>query len=223
MCEEDSSFRGGRKLAGLYETPKKNFMPRFGFAYRVTEKTVLRGGYGIFYGFLGPTARGCLSARIQQKHQSGSEHQQWLNVPGHPLESLPGRRTGASGIIPGDRDFLGQSITFFNQTPSTSYNQRWELGLQRELGAGFVVRAATLATGAPTSKTSNRDWSISEPKPECHTASVISAPVRSATTRPMLTYRQCSQPVFRHSAGHDDDWSVIQYRPRKASEAFPTI
>ena len=38
---------------GLYETPKKNFMPRFGFAYKLTEKTVVRGGYGIFFGFLG--------------------------------------------------------------------------------------------------------------------------------------------------------------------------
>ena len=26
-----------------------NFGPRFGFAYRLTEKTVLRGGYGIFF------------------------------------------------------------------------------------------------------------------------------------------------------------------------------
>ncbi|HEX5084860.1 MAG TPA: TonB-dependent receptor, partial [Blastocatellia bacterium] len=38
---------------GLYETPKKNFMPRFGFAYKIDEKTVMRGGYGIFFGFLG--------------------------------------------------------------------------------------------------------------------------------------------------------------------------
>ena len=28
----------------------KNFAPRFGFAYRATNKLVLRGGYGIFYG-----------------------------------------------------------------------------------------------------------------------------------------------------------------------------
>ncbi|MFN7925298.1 MAG: TonB-dependent receptor [Bryobacteraceae bacterium] len=30
-------------------TPMNNFGPRFGFAYKVTAKSVLRGGYGIFY------------------------------------------------------------------------------------------------------------------------------------------------------------------------------
>ena len=28
-------------------------MPRLGFAYKLNEKTVVRGGYGIFFGFLG--------------------------------------------------------------------------------------------------------------------------------------------------------------------------
>jgi hypothetical protein len=36
--------------AGLGHSQKTNFSPRFGFAYQVTRKLVLRGGYGIFYG-----------------------------------------------------------------------------------------------------------------------------------------------------------------------------
>ena len=39
--------------SGLYDTPKNNFMPRVGFAYKLDDKTVVRGGYGMFYGFLG--------------------------------------------------------------------------------------------------------------------------------------------------------------------------
>src|SRR5262249_13285501 len=34
---------------------------------------------------------------------------------------------------------LGNAISFFNQNPETPYNQRWELGVQRELPWGFVV------------------------------------------------------------------------------------
>ena len=36
--------------AGLINTQKTNFAPRFGIAYQLTPKLVLRGGYGIFYG-----------------------------------------------------------------------------------------------------------------------------------------------------------------------------
>jgi len=37
-------------LTGLGHSQLTNFSPRFGFAYRVTSKLVVRGGYGLFYG-----------------------------------------------------------------------------------------------------------------------------------------------------------------------------
>ena len=52
--------RGGLTFAGvngepsgLYDTPKSNFMPRLRWTYRVNDVTVLRAGYGMYYGFLG--------------------------------------------------------------------------------------------------------------------------------------------------------------------------
>jgi hypothetical protein len=36
--------------SGLSKVQKNNFAPRFGFAYQVTPKFVVRGGYGIFFG-----------------------------------------------------------------------------------------------------------------------------------------------------------------------------
>ena len=36
--------------SGLGVSQKRNFSPRFGFAYQLTPKLVVRGGYGIFYG-----------------------------------------------------------------------------------------------------------------------------------------------------------------------------
>ena len=36
-----------------YKTPKNSFLPRVGFAYQVNPKTVVRGGVGLFAGFLG--------------------------------------------------------------------------------------------------------------------------------------------------------------------------
>lgn len=36
--------------SGLSQVQKNNFAPRFGFAYQLTPKLVVRGGYGIYYG-----------------------------------------------------------------------------------------------------------------------------------------------------------------------------
>lgn len=49
--------RTGQKR--MYPTDYSDFGPRAGFAYRVTEKTVLRGGFGIFFQTLGNGGCGC--------------------------------------------------------------------------------------------------------------------------------------------------------------------
>jgi hypothetical protein len=46
ICVVDSSCRGSRNAVN---TDYRDFAPRFGLAYRLTNKTVVRGGYGIFY------------------------------------------------------------------------------------------------------------------------------------------------------------------------------
>ncbi len=43
----------------FYPTDFSNFGPRAGFAYKLTDKTVLRGGYGIYYQTLGNGGCGC--------------------------------------------------------------------------------------------------------------------------------------------------------------------
>ena len=49
--------RTGQKR--LYSTDFSNIGPRLGFAYRATERTVLRGGFGIYYQTLGNGGCGC--------------------------------------------------------------------------------------------------------------------------------------------------------------------
>jgi outer membrane receptor protein involved in Fe transport len=52
--------------ASLMQTDYKDFAPRFGFAYRPFGgiKTVVRGGYGIFYGGIGTTINMYTSAAV---------------------------------------------------------------------------------------------------------------------------------------------------------------
>jgi hypothetical protein len=146
--------RGGLTFAGvngepreLYATPKKNIMPRFGFAYKLTEKTVMRGGYGIFFGFLGQ--------RRGDVNQIGFSSTVPLNVSldngltfretlTNPFETYRNGLPASLGASEGIRTFLGQGISFFNPRPLSPYNQRWEISLQRELPGGWVAEAAYL-------------------------------------------------------------------------------
>src|SRR5262249_4700311 len=132
---------------GLYETPTNNIMPRFGLAYKLNEKTVIRAGYGIFFGFLGQR-RGDV---IQTGYSITTNLVPTVNGDGVTF-LFPNGQTALSNPFPniltppgssqGYQTNLGNAISFFNQHPQSPYNQRWELGVQRELPGGFTVDAS---------------------------------------------------------------------------------
>lgn len=153
------NVRGGLMFAGvngeprtLYETPSHNFMPRLGLAYQINDKTVLRAGYGIFFGFFGQ--------RFVDVVQSGFSTSTPLVVTldsgvtfietlSNPFQNGLATPQGASQGI---ETFLGRSLGggtggnprpgFFSPNPLQPYNQRWQLSLQRELPGGFVTEVA---------------------------------------------------------------------------------
>jgi hypothetical protein len=132
---------------GLYQTSKNNLMPRFGLAYKLNDKTVLRAGYGIFFGFLGQRRGDVNQAGFSQDTPLiptvNNDGVSFIFPNGQTIFSNPFPTIlEPAGSKNGSQTFLGQSITFFNQNPLTPYNQRWELGFQRELSGGWVAEAA---------------------------------------------------------------------------------
>jgi len=73
------NLRGVLTFAGVNGLPrtntvfdKNNFAPRFGFAYQVAPKTVMRGGSGIFYSSItgigsGPGSFGVRDFRLKRR------------------------------------------------------------------------------------------------------------------------------------------------------------
>jgi Carboxypeptidase regulatory-like domain len=126
---------------GLYSTPKDNIMPRLGFAYKMDERTVVRGGYGMYYGFLGQRRGDVVqigysaSTPMTVSTNNGLTFVETLSNPfqGGILEP----RGSADGIA----TFLGQNITYFDPNPKSPRNQRWQIGVQRELGGVWVGEA----------------------------------------------------------------------------------
>ncbi|HYP12773.1 MAG TPA: TonB-dependent receptor, partial [Bryobacteraceae bacterium] len=141
------NVRGGLTFAGvngepeaLYNSPKLNLMPRFGFAYQMTPRTVLRGGYGIYYGFLGQR-RGDV---IQNGFSRTTPFQFTTNGFLSPITTI-GDPVPGGQLLPivgagfGPLTNLGDNITFFNENPKPSYMQRWQFGIQRELPGNLLT------------------------------------------------------------------------------------
>jgi hypothetical protein len=140
-------LRGGLLFAGvngqgrgLYNAPKKNFMPRIGLAWNVTPKMVVRAGYGIFFGYLGLQAGDVVQSGFSQT----------TSVPGSLDNGLTFQISDLSnpftsglltpgGASAGLATYLGRDITFFNQNPNSPYSQRWQLSMQRELPARILL------------------------------------------------------------------------------------
>lgn len=140
------NLRGGLTFVGVgghsrqqWEPQRKNFAPRLGFAYQFAARTVLRGGFGIFFapttgvggdpgafgttGFLADTTFiGSLNG-VTPFHFLKDPYPEGINQP-----------TGSSlGLA----TQLGQTVQFVDRNVVTPYAEQWNLDLQRELPGGI--------------------------------------------------------------------------------------
>jgi hypothetical protein len=124
------------------DADSKQFGPRFGVAYRLTEKTVLRAGYGVYW----------LPADVAY---SASPHSDSINSTSTQfIGTLDGSRTPynrisnpfPSGILtpPGrapsyQSTLLGQSIGAWVPNVGYGYAQQWNFNVQRQLPDGTLI------------------------------------------------------------------------------------
>lgn len=124
----------GGNPRGLYQSDKNNFMPRFGLAWKITPKTVLRGGYGIFFSYLGVRSLDVIQTGFSQRTNviPSLDNGLTFRIPNLGNPFVDGI-LDPSGASKGLSTYLGLGINVFNPWPVTPYNQRWQLGIQREL------------------------------------------------------------------------------------------
>lgn len=136
------TFVGGSNGRGYFNGENGNFMPRVGFAYSMFPKTVIRGGYGLFYNTIGVNLTSALqtgfsqSTPIQASLDNGVTYVATLGNP-FPTGLIPA--AGASGGLTTN---LGQRLDFFQENRLQPYAQRWSMSLQQEVGMGFLMEAA---------------------------------------------------------------------------------
>jgi len=125
-----------------FNTNHGEWLPRIGFAWEVAPETVLRGGYGIFFGSLGVTSFSPVQTGFTQNtpiQASNDNGQTYIATLTNPFPTGLIAPTGASA---GLATSLGQSLTFFNSAYKPPYSQRWSFGVQRTLPGQFLLDAS---------------------------------------------------------------------------------
>jgi carboxypeptidase family protein len=131
---------------GFWENDRNNFQPRVGFAYRLNDKTVLRGGWGVF---TVPFVMGFVTGFLNQSGFSQStplvgSANNGLSFVGTLANPFPSGVLSPPGASLGLSTFLGQDINFLpvNAPINNPQSQRWSFGVQRELPGNWLVDLA---------------------------------------------------------------------------------
>jgi Carboxypeptidase regulatory-like domain len=133
-----------------YPADKNNFAPRIGLAYRLTDKTVIRSGYGIFYEtgrfkFLDQmfwSSPGYGGVSYNSVDYAADPNQTYFTL----ADTFPAAISIPKGTWPvplgegGGQLYPRQSPqTIDSNSAVTPYVQRWSLDIQRELGKAVVA------------------------------------------------------------------------------------
>lgn len=136
---------GNPDNAGI-TTSKKLFAPRFGFAYRLSEKMVIRSGYGITFDPLpfSRPLRGLYPSTISASWVSPTPYS-WVDTldKGIPAVPLPDVSKGVLELPP--TVDMGPRSPWAGQI-HRGYVQSWNLTLERRLPLDLVTSAAYVGT-----------------------------------------------------------------------------
>lgn len=143
-----TDLRGGLGFAGAAgngsrpsKTDRNNIDPRVGVAWRLGDRTVVHGGFGVFhhagpqYGFERATVGSSRITTALVTQPNG------VTPLFNLADPLPGGLQPVVGTSQGLSSLLGQSIVGVQRDQPISVQRSWSADVQRELPGNFVVTA----------------------------------------------------------------------------------
>ncbi len=125
----------------------KNFAPRFGLAYRLTEKTVFRGGYGIAVDPSYPDDKWAFNFPVKQNNAFNAPNS--FSAAGSMAAGFPAPLVAeipSSGIIPNAP--AQQSYLYLPPKLRQGYVQAWNISVQHALPGRFSLETGYVANHA---------------------------------------------------------------------------
>src|ERR1035438_5149641 len=125
-----------------------NFAPRFGLAYHLNDKTVIRTGGGLFYSNIWGTgtasagfgSSGFINSTTIVTSQNGVNPTTFLNNP-FPTGLVP-----PTGSSLGGATLLGQAIDFYDRGTLTPYSEQWNFNIQRQLPGKVLLEVGYMGS-----------------------------------------------------------------------------
>ena len=114
----------GRESRAMIDRDNNNFAPRLGWAYRIDEKTVIRGAYGVFYGNITNTGGGEFMETMPPFHFKATLTTGRADPYLKMREGLPPGTISAANA-------RGVEMSAWDEDPPWPMAQNWNLNVQR--------------------------------------------------------------------------------------------
>jgi hypothetical protein len=133
-----TAAQAGVPERSLRDTDWKSFAPRFGISYRLTDKSVVRGGFGIFY------------VQLDGNRESEFESVPFLVREGGLLNTVVDGRpiNTIQTFLPAGSSFAATPtlLAHHPRDGNFGYTEQWNLFVQRELPGAFVLDVGYVGT-----------------------------------------------------------------------------
>jgi hypothetical protein len=138
IAASNFNVNGGLLFAGVNGVPRgisdidrNNFAPRLGVAFQMTPSTVLRGGYGIFYGASTQTGEARNGFSVSSAYVASNDG----NVtPANSIDNpFPGALQQPLGAAQGLLTQVGQGIAFTDTRRRQPFAHQYSFGIQQQI------------------------------------------------------------------------------------------